>query len=361
VVRWQVFDGGGTSREGAQEVRAFGLPQFLRGRHARLYDRHLSELRRAARRRLWLSLQGATAASAVLVGAVGLWLAASDRVTLADAAIALGATVLLAQRLFAGVAGAGALYESARFIDDMSSFLAIEPTVREPHVGAGEPIAFREIAVERLGFRYPSSDRCALTDVSLTIGAGEVVALVGENGSGKSTLAKLLARLYVADSGRILWDGVDIATLDLARVRRSVAVVFQDFLRFALTARENVGVGDAARIEDVRGIVAAAATTGIDATLAGLAHGYDTVLAPEFEGGGDLSAGQWQRVALSRAFFRDAPFIILDEPSAALVSARRARPLPTSPRALPRTVGAAHLASLRQRPLSRPHLRARAR
>jgi ATP-binding cassette subfamily B protein len=152
----------------------------------------------------------------------------------------------------------------------------------------------------------------------MEIGAGEIVALVGENGSGKTTLAKLLCRLYLPQQGRVLWDGTDTAAVDPDEVRRSVAVIFQDFLHYALPAAENIGMGRHQRIGDAEGIRASALHAGADDFLAKLPDGYDTVLGPEFQGGKELSVGQWQRVALARAFFRDAPFIILDEPTAAL-------------------------------------------
>jgi ATP-binding cassette subfamily B protein len=154
--------------------------------------------------------------------------------------------------------------------------------------------------------------------VSLEIGAGEVVALVGENGSGKTTLAKIIAGLYRPQAGRVLWDGVDVAAVDADELRRAVAVVFQDFERYLLPARENVGLGRHERIDDLPAIVAAARRADADEFLGRLPEGYETMLGREFAGGYDLSIGQWQRIALARAFFRDAPFVILDEPTAAL-------------------------------------------
>jgi len=172
--------------------------------------------------------------------------------------------------------------------------------------------------VENVTFTYPDADRPALSDVSLEIGAGEVVALVGENGSGKTTLAKLVAGLYSPEQGHVHWDGRDVGELDPEDVRRRVAVIFQDFARYLLPARENVGLGRHERVEDLDAIVHAAERAGAHGFLSGLPEGYETMLGREFAGGWDLSIGQWQRVALARAFFRDAPFVILDEPTAAL-------------------------------------------
>jgi ATP-binding cassette subfamily B protein len=147
---------------------------------------------------------------------------------------------------------------------------------------------------------------------------GEIIALVGENGSGKTTLAKLLCGLYPPKRGEILWDGADLRTFDPEELRRSIAVIFQEFARYQLSGWDNLAVGDPARAGDRAGMEAAAREAGAHPFLAALASGYDTVLSPQFDGGADLSLGQWQRVAIARAFFRDAPFLVLDEPTAAL-------------------------------------------
>jgi ATP-binding cassette subfamily B protein len=154
--------------------------------------------------------------------------------------------------------------------------------------------------------------------VSLEIRRGEVVALVGENGSGKTTLAKMLAGLYRPETGSIRWDDLDVSQVDPDELRRAVAVIFQDFERYLLPARENVGLGRKERIDELESIIAAATRADAHEFLAGLPEGYETMLGREFSGGFDLSIGQWQRVALARAFFRDAPFVILDEPTASL-------------------------------------------
>jgi len=145
-----------------------------------------------------------------------------------------------------------------------------------------------------------------------------VVALVGENGAGKTTLAKLLAGLYRPDGGRILWDGTNVSECDPVSLRQSMAVLFQDFVRYQMPAKDNIGMGRVERIDDTEAIRAAAGQAEADAFLTRLPRGYDTILSRMWTGGRDLSAGQWQRVALARAFFRNAAFIIMDEPTAAL-------------------------------------------
>jgi ATP-binding cassette, subfamily B, bacterial len=203
-------------------------------------------------------------------------------------------------------------------MDDYVAFLNELPRALAARPSGSAPKGFRRLDVDHITFTYPSGDRPALTDVSLHIDEGEVVALVGENGSGKTTLAKLLARLYAPQRGAIRWDGVDISGADPGELRRSVAVIFQDFLHYYLKAPDNIGLGRHEAIDELEQIRDAARHADAEAFLAALPSGYETMLGPEFEGGTDLSVGQWQRIALARAFFRDAPFVILDEPTAAL-------------------------------------------
>jgi ATP-binding cassette subfamily B protein len=307
-----------TSRAAAAELRALDLGPSLVARHAELFERHIAELRHAARRRLRLTLHGAVASAVISSGTIALllWLALSGHMDLAEAGVALGAVVLISQRLSSLVSSVGQLYESARFVDDMWSFIG--PPRAPSLVGPRTTISGSTLRMEDVSFTYPGAAVPAVSGVTLELAPGEVVALVGENGSGKTTLAKLLARLYRPDGGRVLVDGRDAGDLPSDALRESVAVVFQDHLRLALSAAENIGVGDARRMHDRDGIVRAAEQAGIDMALRALPYGYDTLLAPEFDGGADLSLGQWQRLALARAFFRDAPVVVLDEPTAAL-------------------------------------------
>src|SRR5262249_6951674 len=161
---------------------------------------------------------------------------------------------------------------------------------------------------------YPGAHHPALRDVSIDIRAGEVVALVGENGSGKTTLAKLLCFLYRPDSGEIRWNGADTALSDPGELRRSVTVVFQDFAKFWISARDSIGVGATEWLAELPRIVEAARAAEAEDTINALPRGYDTVLSRLFDGGRDLSVGQWQRIAVARAFFRAAPLLIMDEP-----------------------------------------------
>jgi ATP-binding cassette subfamily B protein len=218
-----------------------------------------------------------------------------------------------------GVAHSGsALYEDALFLEDFNSFLDLAPVVAAARPQEPAPGGFSTLTLDHVSFAYPGTERLALDDVSFEIHAGEVVALVGENGSGKTTLAKLLCHLYMPTLGRILWDGVDTAGCDPVTVRRHMAVIFQDFVQYHLSARDNVGVGAYERVDDLEAVAGAARQSGAHSFLETLPEGYETMLGREFDGGHELSVGQWQRVALARAFFRGAPFVLLDEPTAAL-------------------------------------------
>jgi ATP-binding cassette subfamily B protein len=306
-------------RNPAKEVRAFNLARFLRGRYDRLYDERIAELRSLARRRTGRSLIGSLASSGVTVGTIGVlsYLYVSDRMSLAATGAAVFGLYQLASQLNGLHMSATSLYEATLFIRDYSSFLKLEPAV-EAEKGRPAPKGFDVLTAEEVSFTYPEAVRPAVDRVSLEIRRGEVIALVGENGSGKTTLAKMLAGLYRPERGRIRWDDTDLADVDADELRRSVAVIFQDFERYLLPARENVGLGRHERVDSFEEIVEAARRADADDFLADLPEGYETMLGREFAGGYDLSIGQWQRVALARAFFRDAPFVILDEPTAAL-------------------------------------------
>jgi ATP-binding cassette subfamily B protein len=167
-------------------------------------------------------------------------------------------------------------------------------------------------------FTYPGREQPALADVSFTIAPGETVAVVGRNGAGKTTLVKLLGRLYDPDAGTVLVDGRDVREYDPAALRAQIGVIFQDYATYQLTVRENIGVGQIARLTDTEAVADAAQRAGAGEVVARLPDGYDTMLGKWFDGGHQLSGGEWQKVALARAFMRDAQVLVLDEPTAAL-------------------------------------------
>jgi ATP-binding cassette subfamily B protein len=307
-------------RVAAKEVRAFGLAAHLRGRYDQLYAERIAELRRVARKQIFLSVGANLVMGLVLLATLLLvaWLALRGTVPLASAGIAVAAIALVGGRLAQAGWSVGALSEAGRYLDDYLVFTAMLPELEQTRPRGTAPAGFSRLSVSDVTFTYPTGDQPALHAVSMEVSAGEIIALVGENGSGKTTLAKLLAGLYRPDSGQIRWDGVDVSTVDPDELRRQVAVIFQDFERFHLTASENIALGRVEAVEDEASIRAAAAQAGADQFIEDLPEGYATMLGPEFRGGTDLSVGQWQRMALARAFFREAPFIVLDEPTAAL-------------------------------------------
>jgi ATP-binding cassette subfamily B protein len=307
-----------TGKDPAKELRAFDLGPYLLGEHRELYDERLGELRTLVRKRTRISLLANLASPAFLGGAM-IYLLLSGRLSLAQVAIAAWGVYQFGQRLEGIALGAGSLYESALFIEDFASFAAMKPEVVATRPTGAAPSRFERIDVQGVSFAYPGSERLALKDVSLSIEAGQVVALVGENGSGKTTLAKLLSRLYRPSTGRILWDGEDIAGMDPTSLRDAIAVIFQDFLHYEFPARSNVAMGRVSRENDLDAIVDAARRAGAHDFIEDLPQGYDTLLSRQFhDEGKELSVGQWQLIALARAFFRDAQLLVLDEPTAAL-------------------------------------------
>jgi ATP-binding cassette subfamily B protein len=309
-----------TGRDEAKEVRAFGLGGWLRERFEGLYAAYLHDLRRHVVRRSLLALVGQLASALVLAATLLalVLLISHGKIGVADAGAAIVAVRLLATQVQSLFRGLQSIFESGLFLDDLDEFLAIGRAALDSDVGAPAPSGFLRLRADGVSFRYPGSTAHALRDVDVELRAGEVVALVGENGSGKTTLAKVLAGLYQPGAGRVLWDGKDAATFRPSSLRERITVVFQDFVRYALPATDNVAVGRIDEPVDMARVRAAAAAAGAEPALDSLPEGFDTVLSRMFAGGTDLSGGQWQRVALARSFYRDAPLVILDEPSASL-------------------------------------------
>ncbi|MCA1711239.1 MAG: ABC transporter ATP-binding protein/permease [Actinobacteria bacterium] len=306
-----------TARDEAKEVRSFGAQSYLRSRYDGSWDGYLQALRRHIRHRARLALVSSVVATVATAGTllVLLLLVVRDRITLAEAGAAAIAVRLLSGRLEQLAGASGRLFESALFLDDLRAFLALQQVPAPAGNGAEPPRSVTSVEAQGLGFRYPSGSEHALDGVDLELRRGEVVALVGANGSGKTTLVKVLAGLFVPSNGVLTWDGVNTLDLDPVALRRRVAVVFQDFVRYALPARDNVALGHR---DELDAVSASAVAAGADAFLAPLPQSYETVLSAEFAGGTDLSGGEWQRVAIARALHRDAALVLLDEPSAAL-------------------------------------------
>jgi len=220
------------------------------------------------------------------------------------------------QEMLGGLAG---LYEDNLFLSNLYEFLDLKPKVVEPHHPRPVPQPLQTgIVFDRVSFQYPTGTRKVLEDITLTIRPGEHIALVGENGAGKTTLIKLLCRLYDPTEGIITFDGLDLRQFETAALRREISVIFQDYARYHLTARENIWFGDVDLPPDDERIIAAARDSGADGLITGLPQGYETTLGKWFEDGEELSIGEWQKVALARAFLRDVQIIVLDEPTSAL-------------------------------------------
>jgi ATP-binding cassette subfamily B protein len=309
-----------TQREHAHEVIAFGLSGFLSQRWNQLYEQRMLEMRRMLAERIRLGILTSVFTTLLFLVPVALvtYLLVIGAMQLPQA-LAAATGVLLLRPILQGVFwSASQLYECALFLEDYEQFVTSKDVLLAERGGGTAPSSFSCIRLEHVDFRYPTAAEPTLHDISLELGVGQIVALVGENGSGKTTLAKLLCGLYRPSAGHIYWDATDIADVDPAALRRSVAVLFQDFCKYLLDVTENIGVGRHERLAEPESIQQAAMRAGADGFIEELPKSYRTLLGPEFEGGYNLSIGQWQRMALARAFLRDAPLVILDEPTAAL-------------------------------------------
>ncbi|MBB6376770.1 ATP-binding cassette subfamily B protein [Pseudonocardia eucalypti] len=315
-----------TDRDDASEVRACTAQPMLLAEHRRIADSLAEEAVAMEHRYARIQLAGRTLSGVgtgiaylslgalIYLGALPLALAGAAALALRTANTAVATTVYASNRL----------YEASLYHDIFQACLAEarrHTHVPAPRAGAAELPAWGPSVVQLAGvsFRYPDKPGPAVDDVTLTLRAGQVIALVGENGSGKSTLAKLLTGLYLPDSGTITWDGVDVRTLADAQRHARVAVVMQDPTRWPMTASNNIRVGRIETPDDGdRRLADAAGRSGADSVLRDLPEGPDTMLSRRFRSGQDLSGGQWQRIAVARALYRDAPLVVADEPTAAL-------------------------------------------
>ncbi len=311
----------GASVETAKEVKIFNLNRFFIERFRTLSDRFYQANRRlAARRAAWGTVLAALGTLGYYVAyAYIAWRTVRGDFSIGDLTFLAGSFRRLRQLLESLLTGFSQVAGQALYLDDLYSFFEIEPEIRSKPGALPVPAPIRRgFVFEGVGFRYEGSERWALRDLSFELHAGEVLALVGENGAGKTTLVKLLARLYDPDEGRILLDGRDLRDYDLDDLRANIGVIFQDFVRYHLTAAENIGVGQIDAMDDRARIERAARKGMADEVVAGLPRGYDQVIGRRFKDGVDLSGGQWQKIAIARAYMRDAQVMILDEPTAAL-------------------------------------------
>jgi ATP-binding cassette subfamily B protein len=311
----------------AKEVRTFGLGPPLIDRFRSLRAILREEKIQLSRSRIMGEVGAQGLAALAVFASFGLIALQTFQgvLSLGDLVMYFGA-VQKGQSVMGGLFGAvGSLYENNLFLSLLDDFLGVRSEVAAPDDPRLVPVPIRKgIIFEDVSFRYPGSSRPLLADVELVIRPGEVVALVGPNGAGKSTIAKLLCRLYDPDEGRITLDGVDVREFRPEEYRRQVAVLFQDFGHYQLSARENIWFGDVRREPEGSWIEEAARIAGADPFIRELRHGYDTVLGRLFKDGEELSIGEWQKVALARAFAGDAQLLVVDEPTSALDAAAEA-------------------------------------
>ena len=311
----------GGSKEAAKELKLFGLRNFLTGRFKRLSDRVYEEDISLARRKV---IAGSVLSA---IGTAGYYTAYVYAVwETVTGVFSFGTLTLLAnaireassnlQQTFSTLS---TIADQALFLTDLIAFFEMQPTIRsKPNaLPAPRPIQ-RGFEFQNVSFRYPGSSRLVLNGLNFNLRPDERVALIGENGEGKTTIVKLLTRLYDPIDGHVLLDGIDLREYDLEDLYREIGVIFQDFMRYEMTARENIAVGRIEQIHDLESLQRSAQKSTADEVVAKLPAGYGQMLGRRFDGGVDLSGGEWQKVALARAYLRDAQVLILDEPTSAL-------------------------------------------
>ncbi len=311
----------GGSREAAKELKLFGLNGFLTERFTRLSDEIYTENVALSRRRLiagsFLSIIGTMGYYSAYVFVI--WRTIAGALTIGTLTFLSGAILQAStniQQIFSTLSG---IADQALFLTDLLAFFDMQPTIRsKPNALMTPRPIVRGFEFRDVSFRYPGSPRLILDRMNFRLQPGERVALIGENGQGKTTVVKLITRLYDPTEGQILLDGVDLREYSLEDLYREIGVIFQDFMRYELKARENIAIGRVEEINNLALLKMAARKSMADTVIARLPRGYDQMLGGRFDGGLDLSGGEWQKVALARAYLRDAQLLILDEPTAAL-------------------------------------------
>lgn len=311
----------GASVETAKEVKIFGLNAFLSARYRQLAEALYDANRRLAMRRaLWGSaLTAVGTIGYYLAYAIIAWRTVRGDFSIGDLTFLAGSFRRLRGLLEGLLIGFSQTAGQALYLDDLFSFFNIVPGIQSPPQARDFPQPMRAgITFENVGFRYPGTQHWAVRNLDFHLQAGEVLALVGENGAGKTTLIKLLGRLYDPNEGRILLDGHDLREYDLDALRANIGVIFQDFVRYQMTASDNIAVGRIDAQDDGERIAQAARRSLADQVIEGLPGRYGQMIGRRFKDGVDLSGGQWQKVAIARAYMRDAQVLVLDEPTAAL-------------------------------------------
>ena len=305
----------------AKEVRLFGLGDLLIERFSKLQKQLRVEKLILSQKQSMADFMAQTSATIAVFGSFAYiaYKTVYGHITLGDMVMFFQAFQrgLNAMRDLLG--GMASLYEDNLFLSNLFDFLKLRPKVKESAHPTPLPIPIQQgIVFDSVSFQYPSTTRKVLEDISLTIAPGETVALVGRNGCGKTTLAKLICRLYDPQHGSISFDGIDLKEFEIRLLRREISVLFQDFVKYYLTANENIWFGNIDQPVDEQRIQTAADQAGVDELIRQLPHGYETILGKWFDNGEELSRGEWQKIALARAFLRKSQIILLDEPASSL-------------------------------------------
>jgi len=311
----------GGSKEAAKELKLFGLSGFLTDRFAQLSNQIYREDVLLARRRL---IAGAALS---IIGTLGyysayawvIWLTLAGELSIGTLTLLAGAiqqASLNIQQVFSTLAG---IADQALFLTDLLAFFDMQPTIHSKPNALPAPRPIRHgFEFRNVSFRYPGTERLVLNRLNFHLHPEERVALIGENGEGKTTIVKLMTRLYDPTEGQVLLDGVDLREYSLEDLYREIGVIFQDFMRYEMSARENIASGLIEQLGNLLLLRTAAHKSLADEVIERLPRGYEQMLGRRFEGGVDLSGGEWQKVALARAYLRDAQLLILDEPTASL-------------------------------------------
>ena len=311
----------GGSKEAAKELKLFGLKDFLSERFTRLsnqiYDENVALSRRKLIAGSLLSVVGTMGYYSAYVFVI--WRTVAGVLSIGTLTFLAGAIQQASsniQQIFSTLAGIG---DQALFLTDLLAFFEMQPTIRSKPNALPAPRPIRMgIEFRNVSFSYPGNSRLVLDGINLRLRREERLALIGENGQGKTTIVKLITRLYDPTEGQILLDGIDLREYDLEDLHREIGVIFQDFMRYEMTARENIAVGRVEEIHNLELLQSAAEKSMADRVIGRLSQGYEQMLGRRFDQGVDLSGGEWQKVALARAYLRDAQLLILDEPTAAL-------------------------------------------
>jgi ATP-binding cassette subfamily B protein len=311
----------GGSKEAAKELKLFNLSDYLTGRFTALSQGIYEENVALNRRRLFWGGLLAIIGQLGYYGAYGysIWRTIQGRYSIGDLALITTAIMQAMTNIQQAFSTASGVADQALFLTDLIAFFEMQPSVASKPGGLPAPNPVKQgFEFRNVSFVYPGTNRRVLSNFNFTLSLGQRVALIGENGQGKTTVVKLITRLYDPTEGEILLDGIDLREYDLAALHAEIGVIFQDFMRYEMIAKENIEVGRVEAPHTIEEIDFAAQKSLASDVIARLPHGYNQMLGRRFEGGVDLSGGEWQKLALARAYLRDAQLLILDEPTAAL-------------------------------------------